>query len=528
MHVTRRFIVLSHVLLGFGLLHGAAATTYLIHADGSGDFPNLQAAIAGASPGDTIEMSDGTYTGAGNRDIFLSKSLTIRAQAGPTGYCIIDCQGSSGDPHTGIELDDGAYDGRLEGITIQNAFTLGDGAALFCHEGRFYIDSCIFWNNHSGHDGGAIWAFASELFITNSFFAGNAVEQYGRGGVIYAEDGCYVEVTYCGFNGNWGDTGGVLYSSHSEIWFTNCTINNTDGPMSNFAVYLDDGTIADIDNTIISFGTDEAVYCTEGVPSLGMNCCDVYGNAGGDWTGCISGLDEGGGNISADPLYCGVPHPYYLHENSPCAPEANPECGLIGRWPVGCGPAVFEVRADGTGDYPTIQAAIDAAPEGMVIELVDGTYTGDGNRDLDFGGKSVTVRSQGGNPSTCVIDCEGAPSDQHRGFHFHSGETADAVVENIKITGGFLDYYSWQLDGGGIRCEAGSSPTIRGCVFPENDAVAGFGGGCSIDATSAPHLVDCRFLGNTALDGGGAHCLVRGPCSWAACSRAMSPTTAEG
>ena len=57
MHTTRGFIVLSLALLGFGLGQLAGATTYLIHADGSGDFPNLQAAIDGASPGDIIEMS---------------------------------------------------------------------------------------------------------------------------------------------------------------------------------------------------------------------------------------------------------------------------------------------------------------------------------------------------------------------------------------------------------------------------------------------------------------------------------------
>ncbi|NIO84487.1 MAG: hypothetical protein GTN53_28595, partial [Candidatus Aminicenantes bacterium] len=50
------------------------------------------------------------------------------------------------------------------------------------------------------------------------------------------------------------------------------------------------------------------------------------------------------------------------------------------------------VRADGTGDYPTIQAAINAAATGDIIELQTGTYTGNGNRDIDFLGKVITVR----------------------------------------------------------------------------------------------------------------------------------------
>ena len=72
MHATARLVALNLILLGVGLLHGAGGTTYLIHADGSGDFPSLQAAIDGASPGDIIEMSDGTYTG-----------LTFRGSRGP-------------------------------------------------------------------------------------------------------------------------------------------------------------------------------------------------------------------------------------------------------------------------------------------------------------------------------------------------------------------------------------------------------------------------------------------------------------
>ncbi len=44
------------------------------------------------------------------------------------------------------------------------------------------------------------------------------------------------------------------------------------------------------------------------------------------------------------------------------------------------------VSPDGTGDFPTIQAALDALPEGSIIELTDATFQGDGNRDLDFRG----------------------------------------------------------------------------------------------------------------------------------------------
>jgi len=56
-----------------------------------------------------------------------------------------------------------------------------------------------------------------------------------------------------------------------------------------------------------------------------------------------------------------------------------------------CSAATIIVHADGSGDYPTIQAAIDAANEGDTVEVWPGTYTGDGNRDIDPNGKNLTL-----------------------------------------------------------------------------------------------------------------------------------------
>ncbi len=71
----------------------------------------------------------------------------------------------------------------------------------------------------------------------------------------------------------------------------------------------------------------------------------------------------------------------------------------------------YLVTPDGTGDYPTIQLAVDAVVDGDIIELTPGTFTGDGNRDVDYLGRAITIRSQSGDPAGCVIDCEGTASD---------------------------------------------------------------------------------------------------------------------
>lgn len=141
----------------------------------------------------------------------------------------------------------------------------------------------------------------------------------------------------------------------------------------------------------------------------------------------------------------------------------------------------------------TIQAAIDQAAPGDVVELLDGTYRGDGNRDLELRGKAITVRSRSGDAAACVIACEGEPARPHRGFLLRGAELLDTVIEGLTVTGG---YGEW---GGGIYC-LGGFPTIRNCRFVGNTA-AGEGGGL---ATSGPsRVVDCWFSENTSHYGGG-------------------------
>jgi hypothetical protein len=106
---------------------------------------------------------------------------------------------------------------------------------------------------------------------------------------------------------------------------------------------------------------------------------------------------------------------------------------------AGSSATTYIVDPDGSGDFPTIQAAIDAAEDGDIIELTNGTFSGEGNRNLDLAGKAVTVRSQSDEPEQCIIDCGGGdadPDETLRGFTFHSGEGPSSIVSGITITNG--------------------------------------------------------------------------------------------
>ena len=157
-------------------------------------------------------------------------------------------------------------------------------------------------------------------------------------------------------------------------------------------------------------------------------------------------------------------------------------------WGGVCYGRTITVDDDGPADFATIQAAIDDSNDGDTVLVADGTYTGDGNRDIDFHGKAITVKSKNG-PETCIIDCNGTEADPHRGLYFHSGEDANSAIIGFTITNGYAD------DGGGIRCLFSSSPTIRDCIITGNWG-AWHGGGIYC-ASSSPTLVSCRLISNS-------------------------------
>ena len=151
---------------------------------------------------------------------------------------------------------------------------------------------------------------------------------------------------------------------------------------------------------------------------------------------------------------------------------------------------ILAVTINVPGDYTTIQEAIDAAVNGDEVVIADGTYTGTGNKNLDFSSKAITVKSENG-ADNCIIDCE----NSGRGFSFHSGEDTNSVLQGLSIkNGSVVDH------GGGIRCQ-GSSPKIINCeIF--NNAAGGNGGGIEINESS-PAISYCSIFNNDATEGGG-------------------------
>ncbi|HUW32197.1 MAG TPA: dockerin type I domain-containing protein [Planctomycetota bacterium] len=160
---------------------------------------------------------------------------------------------------------------------------------------------------------------------------------------------------------------------------------------------------------------------------------------------------------------------------------------------------VSDPAEDGSYAHPfdAIQEAVDRAYDTDTVIVMDGTYRGAGNRDINLLGRRITLRSMNG-PSKTTIDCQGTAQDRHRAFTFDHGETASTVVSGFTVTGGN------EVSGGGIAC-SGASPTLQNMIIHGNSASNGNGGGVYCSYSMAV-IQNCTITSNSASGGaGGIH-----------------------
>ncbi len=160
--------------------------------------------------------------------------------------------------------------------------------------------------------------------------------------------------------------------------------------------------------------------------------------------------------------------------------------------------------------YQTIQAGVNAAVNGDTVLVADGTYSGPGNRDIDFHGKSLTVASQHG-PASTIIDCGGSKSTDgsgnHRGFYIHSGEKT-ATISGFTVKNGYETNIDGVVDsgcGGGIYNENGiGTISVTKCILSGNTACYCGGGIYNYNYdTGRISMTNCTVSGNTISISGG-------------------------
>lgn len=162
--------------------------------------------------------------------------------------------------------------------------------------------------------------------------------------------------------------------------------------------------------------------------------------------------------------------------------------------------AIIEVPSS---ECSTIQAGIDKANDGDTVLVADGVYTDEGNKDLVFGGKIITLQSENG-PANSIIDCEGVG----RALSSKPNTSAkDVVIEGFTIKNGVANR------GGAIHWGYTSANlTIEDCIFRNNYNSAIWTSALKDDSTVT--IIDCDFISNEgavlSTNGGGAVTLANG------------------
>ena len=164
--------------------------------------------------------------------------------------------------------------------------------------------------------------------------------------------------------------------------------------------------------------------------------------------------------------------------------------------PLPTGSATLIVNWDGTGDYTTIQEALNNAGAGDTIVVMPSTGApGEAYvENLTFPTLGITLENSDPDdptmPGKTIIDGGGVD----RVITFGVNAPATAIIDGFTIRNGTA------VQGGGLRC-ANGAPVIRNCVFLNNSADEGgamflWNGNVSVES--------CTFLTNSATTSGGA------------------------
>ncbi|MCC7143432.1 MAG: hypothetical protein IT349_15145 [Candidatus Eisenbacteria bacterium] len=408
--------VFTAAAAAFLLPSGSEAAVRRVWPDGFGAYPNIQAAWNASASGDVIELEDGLFVGPGNANLALNgKSVTVQSVSGDPEACRIDCAAGP------IGFSGGAAP-RFEGIQFVHAFGCdakksdlqfvncifeapyqvaiaiggtsyqfeqciirrGQGLLFGDVEGTFAFSNCEFRDNLDTVASSVAMTFQDCLFTGNSTPDGSAVvdcyylfypQATTFSGCRLVDNAAPPIAAFDAF---------VILDRSLIAASTAPAVDFTVGFSGDVALAITNSTIADmaggpairvrrtwdvlpvnvsLDRTIIAFTEGgAALECIDlapgNVPSV--SCCNLFGNSGGNYVGCLDGQGSGSGNLEVDPRFCSAfDRDYHLQETSPCV--LDPTCGQIGAFGVGC--LTAGVDPDGLeGDAPGSRWRLRAEP----------------------------------------------------------------------------------------------------------------------------------------------------------------------
>jgi len=425
------------------------------------------------------------------------------------------------------QLGAGVFSHRSESVLLGCDFRgnqAKQGAGLYSQRlSLVSLANCLFRQNTAAENGGGVFGQSSDLELKNCTLTNNIAQWQGGGAYGAYSD---VRLLNCIFWSNLAPTDPELASFQStvDLQGSYCNVRGglpddadaegnldidpgltPDGHLTADSPCIDAGNSDGVSGDewlTQDFDTDLRVFDDPNVPDTGVGSeqivdmgadefIDRDGDSLPDWWELKYFDDPNAAEPDADSDGDGMSNrvEYEEYSSHPTAQplyvdQANQD----------------DPSADGTEahPFPRIQQGLDSARDGDTVLVRAGSYQGEGNRNLDFKGKSIVLFAAQGRDRT-VIDCE----DAARAFDFHSGESAGSVIGGFTIT---RAQAAW---GGAIRLEK-ASPQVRNCIFTANYDPEGQAGSLSA-RLSYPTLADCTIRDNEPnsiyLEHGGARIL---------------------
>lgn len=232
----------------------------------------INAAIGKASPGDTVFVAEGTYTGEGEQVVLIDKDLNLSG---------------------GWEAD----------FATQNGFSIvdGQGARLGITVGNFVAVSIQRLTIQNGR--GGIRSFSSNLIVLSSNIVNNTYapgDPYDQGGGILNLGGT-LELIDSSVSGNTALSGGGIANS-GTMTITNSTISGNTAGKAGFRSYTGGGGIFNegvllLNNSSVSVNKLLGEYLGSGIfnnhiignGGLNVNNSTISGNNNGDGIHAVEG-----------------------------------------------------------------------------------------------------------------------------------------------------------------------------------------------------------------------------------------------
>lgn len=283
---------------------------------------NIQAAVDESSSGDIVLVSAGTYLIAS--EITVANAVSIESING-SAHTVIDGNGAT----RCFNLGGSAC--TISGFTIQNGYTAGDGAGVYCSNGVPNVENCTLKDNEADNGGGIYNGTANNCVIRN-----NMASLFGGGMYGGSANNCLV------FDNRARDSGAGIYQGMAN----NCTL--TDNAALNQGGGMFEG---EAKNSIVW-------YNTAGIsdPDIFSTICNYTSSPL-----LAPGID---GNISDVPLFVDWSNgDYRLRAPSPCVDAGN--MGYVsGSTDLDGLPRVVDGAVD-MGAYEFVMIVFDTDLDGM-------------------------------------------------------------------------------------------------------------------------------------------------------------------